>query len=257
VPPKEHLIWDLSGTLFMPSKEGMSPTELADYSFLFLMWSGKKEATHLDTIAFQVLTLLNKHLKPSQEVSYIHTGAILPEIVRLNLAGMMSCQEALTITLEFFSTWAPQNLSKNDAQQVRIMLEIFFNPNSLARCMKPLQRVVDLLLRSAEKKIPHYILSNWDKDSFAPFYHIYKDSVLASFSQDHIVISADTGYVKPDRNIYSWFLTHKHLDPGSCLFLDDQLENIEAAASVGIEGLHIQRDRLELVTEGLQRRGLI
>ncbi len=186
----------------MPSKEGMSPTELADYSFLFLMWSGKKEATRLDIIAFQVLTLLNKHLQPSQAVSYTHTGAILPEIVRLNLAGIMSSREALTITLEFFNIWAPQNLSANDAQQVRRMLEIFFNPNSLARCMKPLQHVVDLLMRYAQKNIPHYILSNWDKDSFGPFYQIYKDSVLSSFPQDHIVISADTGYVKPDRKIY-------------------------------------------------------
>ena len=81
--PKEHLIWDLSGTLFMPSKEGLSPTELADYSLLFLIWSGKKEATHLDTIAFQVLTLLNEQLESPQEVSYIHTGAVLPEIIRL------------------------------------------------------------------------------------------------------------------------------------------------------------------------------
>ena len=169
----------------------------------------------------------------------------------------MSSQEALKVTLDFFSAWAPHNLSLENAQQVRRMLEILFDPNSLVRCMKPILPVVDLLMSSTRKNIPQYILSNWDKDSFDLLYETYKDSVLAPFAKEHIVISADTGYVKPDRRIYTWLLTHKHLDSASCLFFDDQYENIEAAASVGIEGIHIQRDRLVPIKDELQRRGLI
>lgn len=256
--PKKHLIWDLSGTLFKPSPQGMSPSELANYSFLFLMWSGKKEASRLDRIAFQVLEMLNEKFPANAHPSaYTHTGEPLPEIIRLYLAGTLRSEEALKITLDFFDTWAADALSSDDAQQVRTMLEILFNPTSLVRCMKPISAVVELMSRSVDKKISHSILSNWDHDSFVPFYAAFQNSVLAPFARDAIVISADTGFVKPQPQIFEWLITHKHLNPQDCLFIDDQKENVAAAVAVGIEALHITISDLEPVKKTLESHNFI
>ncbi len=122
--------------------------------------------------------------------------------------------------------------------------------------MKPITETIELMKRTAQNNT-HYILSNWDHDSFIPFYAAYKSSALAPFNRDHIVISADTGYLKPQRAIFEWFLSHKQLDPASCLFLDDQEENIEAALALGIKALHIRLHDLEPVIAYLTKEGLL
>ncbi len=254
---KTNLIWDLSGTLFKPSHQGLTQEELADYSFVFLMWAGKKDRSRLDEIAFKVLSLLGEQpTNSSQEIIRVHTGAPLPKIVCDYLAGNIHSAEALTTTLAFFDAWAPQHLCPEDEQQVRRMLETFFNPRALVTCMKPIKKMVELMMRSAQKNT-HYILSNWDRDSFSPFYSAYKDTELAHFTRDQIVISADTGFVKPQRGIYEWILSHKHLDPSSCFFIDDQEENVKAATSVGINAFQVKLQDLEPLTETLKERGLL
>lgn len=254
---KTNLIWDLSGTLFRPSSEGLSGDELDQYSFIFLMWSGKKEVSQLDALALQVLSLLDKKLNATKPISYTHTGTPLPEIIRLNLAGLISSQEAWQTVEEFFNSWAPDNLSQEDAPKIAIMLRLFFNPLSLTRCMKPIPYTTDLLLKTIQKGTPHYILSNWDRDSFEPFYATWKDTILQPFIPSNIIISAQTGYVKPQKEIYAWFLTHTGLTPESCFFIDDQKENIAAAASVGIEGFHITPENIQEAQEIVQQHGLI
>lgn len=245
-----RLIWDLSGTLFRPSSIRLTKKEQADYSFLFLMWSGKKEATFLDTIALKVLSLLNEEHKVSpEEIVRIHTGAPLPDIVCSYLAGSLDGNQALVKTLPVLDIWAPEHLSPEDAAQVRSMLEVFFNASSLARCMQPIGPTVDLMLKSSS--LPLYILSNWDHNSFIPFYETYKSTVLAPFLRDHIIISADTGHVKPQRAIYEWFLSHTQLNPHECLFIDDQAENIAAAKAFGIEALHLTPETFPLIQKRL------
>ena len=53
------------------------------------------------------------------------------------------------------------------------------------------------------------------------------------------VYSFDTGYRKPDIQIYEIAMKKAQVvQPDECLFIDDLFENIEAAKSIGMKGIH-------------------
>ena len=54
---------------------------------------------------------------------------------------------------------------------------------------------------------------------------------------DNVLISANLQQRKPDDAAYKAFLDTCGIDAGSCLFVDDRLENVVAAHSLGFEGL--------------------
>lgn len=56
---------------------------------------------------------------------------------------------------------------------------------------------------------------------------------------DAIVTSEDAGAAKPDSQIYEYLFSAYTIDPKKTLYFDDSLENIKAAALVGLYGLHV------------------
>lgn len=55
---------------------------------------------------------------------------------------------------------------------------------------------------------------------------------------DHVVSSARVGVVKPDREIYRIAAERAGAGTDRCLFIDDRLENVEAAVALGMTGVH-------------------
>jgi epoxide hydrolase-like predicted phosphatase len=55
---------------------------------------------------------------------------------------------------------------------------------------------------------------------------------------DGIVISAEVGLVKPDPKIYRLATASLGVDPTEALFIDDFIENIEAAKALGMLAIH-------------------
>jgi putative hydrolase of the HAD superfamily len=53
---------------------------------------------------------------------------------------------------------------------------------------------------------------------------------------DEIVISAEVGAAKPAREIYQTAWERLRLPPSSCLLIDDTIENVAAAAALGMTG---------------------
>lgn len=70
---------------------------------------------------------------------------------------------------------------------------------------------------------------------------------------DEIVISAEEGYAKPDREIYAIAVKRLKTAPEACLFVDDLIENIEAAKVFGMETIHYQNAEtaIQLLNERL------
>ena len=52
------------------------------------------------------------------------------------------------------------------------------------------------------------------------------------------VYSFDVGVRKPEKEIYEIAMQRANANPQECLFIDDLLENIQAANQIGIEGVH-------------------
>ena len=55
---------------------------------------------------------------------------------------------------------------------------------------------------------------------------------------DHVVSSARVGVTKPDREIYEIAAERAGVATHQCLFVDDRLENVEAAITLGMTGVH-------------------
>src|SRR5690606_17462600 len=73
---------------------------------------------------------------------------------------------------------------------------------------------------------------NWDHESFR--------YVCARFPElfslfDGIIISGDVGVAKPQPAIYKYFT--EQFDPATYVLIDDQDENLNAAAQLGIFGI--------------------
>lgn len=57
---------------------------------------------------------------------------------------------------------------------------------------------------------------------------------------DHVVNSALEGVAKPDPEIYTIAAGRAGAAPERCLFVDDRLENVEAAVALGMTGVHFR-----------------
>lgn len=58
---------------------------------------------------------------------------------------------------------------------------------------------------------------------------------------DDALISTDVGAAKPDPAIYRALLARDDLDPAACAFVDDRLDNLEAARALGMRAIHMAR----------------
>ncbi|MFD7133654.1 HAD family hydrolase [Streptomyces sp. NPDC059894] len=69
---------------------------------------------------------------------------------------------------------------------------------------------------------------------------------------DHVVSSARVGLAKPDPRILALGAERAGVRPERCLFVDDTLENVEAAAALGMTAVHFRGpDDLERALEPL------
>ena len=57
---------------------------------------------------------------------------------------------------------------------------------------------------------------------------------------DHIFISAELKLAKPDPEIYQVVINRLNQDPSELIFIDDFIENIEAAREAGLNAIHFQ-----------------
>lgn len=58
--------------------------------------------------------------------------------------------------------------------------------------------------------------------------------------------SNEIGYRKPESEIYELLLNKENLNPEETFFVDDKLENVEAAKALGIQAYHLpERDKLK------------
>lgn len=71
---------------------------------------------------------------------------------------------------------------------------------------------------------------------------------------DACFLSYELGYEKPDIRIYLHVLAKLALEPADLLFIDDRLDNVESARSLGIDSIHFIS--LEQLKFELSKRGL-
>ncbi|MFS0615634.1 HAD-IA family hydrolase [Lederbergia ruris] len=64
---------------------------------------------------------------------------------------------------------------------------------------------------------------------------------------DSIILSAFVNEAKPEKAIYEIALRDIQAKPEECIFIDDITLNIEGAERVGIRGIHLNREKMNLL----------
>ena len=93
---------------------------------------------------------------------------------------------------------------------------------------------VEILERLKAQGTPLYAITNWHQDKFRETRNRF--SFLGHFRD--IVVSGEERLVKPDAAIYNLFLQRNGLDAATCLFIDDNAQNVAGAEAVGMKAHH-------------------
>jgi putative hydrolase of the HAD superfamily len=93
------------------------------------------------------------------------------------------------------------------------------------------EEMIPLVKQLKAKGYQLYLASN----ASIRFYE-YKNKIKALDEFNGLLISAEIHQIKPDSAFYLSLMSRFDLDPESCFMIDDRKENIEGAASVGIDG---------------------
>jgi len=95
----------------------------------------------------------------------------------------------------------------------------------------PITGTVEILKEIQAKNIPAYGLTNWGADTFPIVYNQFE--FLRKL--DGIVVSGDEKVVKPFPEIYNILIKRYNIDPESCIFIDDNYQNIQSAKEIGFK----------------------
>ncbi len=98
-----------------------------------------------------------------------------------------------------------------------------------------------------------YILSNWDPSSFSLLRTQFPE--LFNFENqdlfDGIITSGKTGMIKPNSDIFETCLTKFKINRNQAIFIDDTMENVQAAQNLGISSIHCENKNIRNTTKQL------
>ncbi|MBN1549654.1 HAD-IA family hydrolase [Candidatus Babeliales bacterium] len=232
------LVFDIGGVLLRTNTKKamnlMGYGNLVSYTFSF------HNPVNLQEKSFNALrTIKDLSIRPNHEKS-TYLGTPLPDIMAAWLRGDIPCQKLLAMAQ---TAVLDKIQSKTTRAIFSAIYHSMFDPKTNCSIQEfvptALQLVRDLRKETdaAGNRIhKFYILSNYNDEAFRELYLNNTDIFDELF--DGLLISGDVGLIKPDPAIYKLLLTEYNLDVDDCYFIDDQIENVHAATSVGFTGIH-------------------
>ena len=99
---------------------------------------------------------------------------------------------------------------------------------------EPIAESVDVLLTLRQGGIRTFALTNFSAETYP--LAVARFPFLTEF--DGTVVSGEEGVVKPDPEIYLRLMQRYAITASRAVFIDDRLENVEAARQLGLYGIH-------------------
>ena len=107
--------------------------------------------------------------------------------------------------------------------------------DNLPASLAPIETTVSAMREAAEQDVPMYVLSNMNDYAWK-----YLDSTFDFWSTCRgIVVSCNTGLIKPEADIYHHLTDRFSLQPDECVFVDDMAVNTEAAKACGWQAIQL------------------
>ena len=99
---------------------------------------------------------------------------------------------------------------------------------------EPIAESVDVFRTLQKNGIRTYALTNFSAETYP--LAVARFPFLNDF--DGTVVSGIEGVIKPDPAIYQLLMQRHVVEPSRAVFIDDRLENVEAARKVGLHAIH-------------------
>lgn len=100
-------------------------------------------------------------------------------------------------------------------------------------CHGDIPGMLEIIQELKSKGVGVYGLTNWPAATFTEARRRFK--TLASI--DNYVVSSAVKLVKPDPEIYQLLLSKFNLKAAECVFIDDRVDNVNAAKALGMSGI--------------------
>ncbi len=172
--------------------------------------------------------------RPGKTIAKDYSGRQVPLLMNLWLKGKITCKTLRTMIFESIDKhpeWFDYEIEK---RLIRNLVEMVFTPEKFVETFELNKEIVTLAKQYKNQGHQIYILSNWDAESF----ELLKQKNPAFFALfDGIIISGETGQVKPGKKIFKTLLKKYNLKPCNCFFIDDQKENVAIARKLKICGI--------------------
>lgn len=117
--------------------------------------------------------------------------------------------------------------------QYRALFEAFFARWS-ETVGEAIAESVDMLRTLQQKGLRTFALTNFSAETYP--LAVARFPFLSDF--EGTLVSGDEGLVKPDPAIYQLLMQRHSITPARAVFIDDKLENVEAARRLGLHGIH-------------------
>ncbi len=98
-------------------------------------------------------------------------------------------------------------------------------------------------LAEIKSKYNTYLFSNTNFIHMEAFHHIFQSKERVHPFNDYFdqaFYSCEIGLRKPELESYQWILNHLNIEAAKTLFIDDSIQNIEAAKEVGIQTIYFK-----------------
>lgn len=187
-------------------------------------------------------------------------GAELPQLFCDWMTGKVDGKDVIEIIDQAINTGIYDNLFSGNREKelVRRLAHAIFNPHTLAEHTHPIEGGAKLVRDCAKNPdLQLYVLSNYAKDAFEELAEKCEfQKVFSHIPQSHFVVSGFVGAIKPYKSIYAYVIDAYHIVPEECVFIDDQKENIDAAARMGFNTIHLQNGDYAKVRQELAQLGI-
>lgn len=256
----KNIIWDLNGVLLKTNKVKMA-YNIGFMNFIKYMIIDRK-SPNIRPMIFELLSKLttNNGLKQNRQRVTVKMaeGHVLPEIVVDWLSGDITNKEILSKTKFHIKELYSKNYFSSHAQKKLVYraIKAIFNENILAQITYINKPVFRLLKECSYKKHNLLILSNWEPISFQKIYNLNSE-LFQYFHTENIFISGNLHLVKPHEDIYKYLLQKTNIKPEDTIFIDDKLENIEAAKKLGIKTIWFKNGNFKQLKKDLKEHNII
>jgi len=124
------------------------------------------------------------------------------------------------------------------AHRMKVNVDLLDKLRQYLMSRKRLNKELANFLGGLRPRYKTAILSNAGSDARRTFTEIYGLNHVA----DEMIISAEERVAKPDHRIYQITVERLGIKPGEIVFLDDLIENVDAATRMGIHAVHFQNN---------------